>query len=425
MKVNRFHATCLALLLLSGASAAMADDALEQAVQAQYDAHLEALFKHFHRNPELSNMENRTAARLAEELREAGFQVTEGVGGTGIVALLDNGPGPLVMLRADMDGLPVKEKTGLPYASEATQVNRDGERVPVMHACGHDVHITSMVGTARIMAATRERWSGTLMLIGQPAEERIIGARQMMEDDLWERFGTPDYALAFHVSSGVPTGKIVAAMGAAYSGADSVDIYVPGVGAHGAAPHTGIDPVVLGSQIVLGLQTVVSRNVPVSEPAVVSVTQIHGGTADNVIPEQVDLVGTIRTFHPDVRALAARRVREIAESTAHTFGCTAEVDVSPGYPVLVNDPAETERSLAAARRLGFEPEQLVTVAPQGGGEDFSYFCEKVPGCFAYLGARDEAHDCMYPHHHPRFNVDESMLCWGAGLHAQVALDAGT
>ncbi|MDH3903340.1 MAG: M20/M25/M40 family metallo-hydrolase, partial [Xanthomonadales bacterium] len=192
---------------------ARADD-LSNAVEADYDQHLEALFDYFHRNPELSSMEIKTAARLADELRAAGFEVTEEVGGTGVVAMMKNGPGPLVMMRADMDGLPVPEKSGLPYASTATQIDWDGNEVPVMHACGHDVHITSLVGTARFMAANRDTWSGTLMLIGQPAEERVGGAKSMMKDKLWERFGKPDYALAFHVSSGVPTGKLVAVVGA-------------------------------------------------------------------------------------------------------------------------------------------------------------------------------------------------------------------
>jgi len=179
--------------------AAVADE-LSEAVEKDYQQHLGALFDYFHRNPELSSMEVKTAARLAEELRTAGFEVTEGVGGTGVVAIMKNGPGPLVMMRADMDGLPVPEKSGLPYASVATQVDWDGNEVPVMHACGHDVHMTSLVGTARVMAASKDTWSGTLMLIGQPAEERVGGAKSMMADGIWERFGQPDYAMAFHVA---------------------------------------------------------------------------------------------------------------------------------------------------------------------------------------------------------------------------------
>ncbi|MEQ8516826.1 MAG: M20/M25/M40 family metallo-hydrolase [Chromatocurvus sp.] len=200
----------LLLLLLCIVPARSAD--LSDAVQRDYDEHLGALFEHFHRNPELSYRENATAARIAEELRGVGFEVTEGVGETGVVAIMENGDGPLVMMRADMDGLPVEEKSGLPYASAATQVDRNGVEQPVMHACGHDVHITGLVGTARQMAARRDEWSGTLMLIGQPAEEVITGARTMMEDRLWERFGQPDHAMAFHVAAAIPTGKLSAVL---------------------------------------------------------------------------------------------------------------------------------------------------------------------------------------------------------------------
>ncbi|MEM6545970.1 MAG: amidohydrolase, partial [Pseudomonadota bacterium] len=265
MKLSRSPLrSCLAIVIGFLASQIVSVNAsntadLHTAVAEDYAEHLGALFVHFHENPELSFQETETARRLAKELRSVGFEVTEGVGGTGIVALLENGPGPLVMMRADMDGLPVEEKSGLPYASKAKQIDPSGNEVFVMHACGHDVHITSLVGTARQMSARRAEWGGTLMLIGQPAEERIAGARAMMEDDLWERFGKPDMAMAFHVSSGVPTGKLGAAVGAQFSGADTVDIIVHGVGAHGASPHTGVDPVVLGSQIVLALQTLVSR----------------------------------------------------------------------------------------------------------------------------------------------------------------------
>ena len=226
-------------------------------VEAVYDSKLKELFLYFHQNPELSTMEHSTSARLADELTALGYTVTRNVGGTGIVALLENGEGPLVMFRADMDGLPVEEKSGLAYASRAKQVDPNGNEVFVMHACGHDVHITSLVGTAQLMAEKRDQWQGTLMLIGQPAEERVLGAAAMRADNLWQRFGQPDYAMAFHVTSAMPTGMIGASTDSPYSGADTVDIYITGVGAHGASPHRGVDPIVLGSQIVMGLQTVV------------------------------------------------------------------------------------------------------------------------------------------------------------------------
>ena len=251
---------CL-LAVLIGFPAAAAE--LGDAVMTDYNEHLAGLFDHFHRNPELSTIENETARRMAMELSLAGFDVTEGVGGTGVVAMLENGEGPLVMMRADMDGLPVEEKSGLENASRARQVDPiTGNEVFVMHACGHDVHITSLVGTARYMAANRDQWAGTLMLVVQPAEERVLGARAMRDDGIWERFGTPDYALAFHVSAGDPLGTITVEEDDAYAGADTVDIIVHGIGAHGASPHSGKDPVLIGSQIVVALQTLPEDKLP-------------------------------------------------------------------------------------------------------------------------------------------------------------------
>jgi hippurate hydrolase len=268
---------------------------LSDSVKQDYDAYLADLWDHFHRNPELSLVEFKTAERMAAELRAAGFDVTEGVGGTGIVAMMSNGDGPLVMMRADMDGLPVEEKSGLPNASKATQEDPiTGNVVPVMHACGHDVHITALVGTARHMAARKDEWSGTLMLIVQPAEERVIGARHMRDDNIWERFGTPDYALAFHVGAGAPAGKIDAPEGAAYAGADTVDIIVHGVGAHGASPHRGKDPILIGSQIVVALQTLVARELAPHSPGVVTVGSFHSGTKHNIISDRAHLQLTVR-----------------------------------------------------------------------------------------------------------------------------------
>ena len=253
-------------------------------------------------NPELSFVEVKTAARLAKEFRDAGFEVTEGVGRTGVVAIMENGDGPLVMMRADMDGLPVMELADLPYASTVTQVNDDGQEFPVMHACGHDVHITSLVGTARRMAAELDSWSGTLMLIGQPAEEwKISGAQAMHQDRLWERFGQPDYALAFHVAADIEAGKLHVAESAAYSGVDSVDIIVSGIGAHGASPHRGKDPVLIGAQIVVALQQLVSRELSPREPGVVTVGVFRAGNKRNVIGEEAVLELTVRSDTQETR----------------------------------------------------------------------------------------------------------------------------
>lgn len=271
-----------------------AADELDDRIDALYEQELRDLFLWLHQNPELSHMEHKTSQRLASELESLGYAVHTGVGGTGIVALLENGEGPLVMFRADMDGLPVEEKSGLPYASKAKQVDWDGNEVFVMHACGHDVHVTSLVGTARIMAERRDQWQGTLMLIGQPAEERVGGARLMREDNIWERFGQPDYAMALHVTSSVPTGMLIADP-APYSGADTVDILIKGVGAHGASPHSGVDPVLLGSQIVVALQSVVSRSLPPRRPGVITVGSFHSGTKHNIISDAAKLQITVRS----------------------------------------------------------------------------------------------------------------------------------
>jgi amidohydrolase len=302
MKHAMLTTAALALALAAGTPALAQDADLRAAVKADYDANLATLFDWFHRHPELSGLEIQTSARLARELTALGYEVTTGVGGTGVVAVLKNGDGPTVMIRADMDGLPLQERSGLANASTARQVDADGVEKPVMHACGHDVHITALVGTARQMAARKANWSGTLVLIGQPAEERIFGARAMMQDGLYTRFPKPDYALAFHVSADTPTGKIEAPLDITASSSDSVDIAVRGVGAHGASPHMGVDPVLVASQIVVSLQTLRSREVNPLEGAVVTVGSIHGGIKHNIIPEQVDLQLTVRADSPEVRA---------------------------------------------------------------------------------------------------------------------------
>ena len=253
-------------LTLSAANAHDTDSSLKADIAADYDKNLKSLFTHFHKNPELSFRETETAKRLASEIEVLGYDVTTGVGQTGVVAVLENGNGPTVMIRADMDGLPVKEDTGLSYASTAKQVGIDDKENYVMHACGHDVHITSLIGTARQMAARKDQWSGTLVLIGQPAEEIISGANEMIKDGLFTKFPKPDYAMAFHVAAQLPTGKIVVSEGLSYSSSDSVDITVHGIGAHGASPHKGVDPVLVASQIVVSLQSVVSRSIAPLQP---------------------------------------------------------------------------------------------------------------------------------------------------------------
>ena len=409
-----------AALAAFAATPALADSAeVADAVATDYDSHLEDLFVHFHQNPELSFLETDTAKRMAAELRAAGLTVTENVGGTGVVGMLENGDGPLIMLRADMDGLPVEERSGLEYASTATQVGQDGETYPVMHACGHDVHITSMVGTARRLMAMKDDWSGTLMFVVQPAEERVGGAKAMLEDGLYDRFGTPDYALAFHVASILPTGVISAAEGIQYSSADSVDIMVPGVGAHGASPHMGRDPVYIASQIVTALQSIVSREIEPLSPAVITVGAFQAGTKHNIISERADLQLTVRANDEDTRAQLLAAIERVAVGIGKAHGLPDElpvkVTVSEGTPVTYNDP-ELARRLNGVMRTTFGEAGFQPFEQRGmGAEDFSYFVAEdlgVPGYyFAVGGTPPEAFEAdanggpaVPSHHSPLFKI---------------------
>ena len=388
---------------------------LRQAIAADYEATLEELFIHFHENPELSFREFATAERLASELRALGYEVTEGVGGTGIVALLENGAGPTVMLRADMDGLPVEEQSGLPYASSLRQVDIAGIEQPVMHACGHDVHMTALIGTARQMAARADEWSGTLILIGQPAEERISGARAMLADGLYTRFPKPDYALAFHVSSLHPAGKITVPLGIAYSSSDSVDMVVHGVGAHGAYPHKGIDPVLVAAQIVVTLQSVVSRTINPLEPGVITVGAIHGGTKHNIIGERVDMQLTVRSDSPATRELLLDSIDRVADGVARSLGVPddrlPEVhrSATETTPPTIND-AETAEIVRAAFLEHFGTEIVVDRPRDGmGAEDFAYFItpeQGVKGVYFGVGGTPEGEVATAPSHHsPLFKIE--------------------
>ncbi len=397
------------------------DNSLASSIEADYRDRLGALFTHFHRNPELSFTEFKTAKRLAEELRQSGFEVTEGVGGTGLVAIMKNGPGPLVMMRADMDGLPVQEKSGLSYASNATQIDPiTNTEVPVMHSCGHDVHITSLAGTAKQMSERRDQWSGTLMLLGQPAEERIRGAKAMMDDNLWQRFGQPDYALAFHVGAGFPAGMINVQEGSPFAGSDSVDIIVHGIGAHGASPHAGKDPILLGSQIVVALQTLVSRELPPREPGVVTVGSFHGGTKHNIISDQARLQLTVRNTNLETRDTLLKGIKRIAENLGRAAGLPEELLPEVIYsksstPPTVND-APLVRRLKAVWQQGIGEDQVMSVGSQGmGAEDFPYFTTEpaIPSVYFTVGgtspeqfkAAAEGGPAIASHHSPLFKID--------------------
>ncbi|MCH8159776.1 MAG: amidohydrolase, partial [Proteobacteria bacterium] len=370
------HFFCLVATLFT--IPALAGD-IGDAVKKDYDEYLAELFDHFHRSPELSTIETETARRMAMELSLAGFEVTEGVGGTGVVAILKNGEGPLVMMRADMDGLPIEEKSGLANASRATQQDPiTGNTVFTMHACGHDVHITSLVGTARYMVARKDEWHGTLMLVVQPAEERVLGARAMREDDIWGRFGIPDYALAFHVSSNNVAGVINVSEGSPYAGADTVDIIIHGVGAHGAHPHRGKDPIVLGSQIVLALQTLVARELSPRDPGVVTVGSFHSGTKHNIISDRAHLQLTVRNTSAETRKILLDGIKRIAENMGRVAGLAEdmlpEVIVSKeSVPPTINNAALARRLKQAwAAKLG--DDAVVDIPTKGmGAEDFPFF----------------------------------------------------
>lgn len=405
---------CFALL----ASQVQAD--LREDIERDYKKHLSPLFEHFHKHPELSHLELKTAKRLAKELRDAGFEVTEGVGKTGVVAMMKNGDGPLVMMRADMDGLPVQEKSGLPYASTDKQKDWDGNLVPVMHACGHDVHITSLVGTARQMAARKKEWSGTLMLVGQPAEERVGGAKGMMEDGIWKRFGQPDYAMALHVSSEIEAGKLVAVEGSPYSGVDSLDIIVPGIGAHGASPHRGKDPVVIASQIVLALQTIVSREIAPKEPAVITVGSFHAGTKHNIISDEARLQVTVRNDSWETREYLMAAIERVAVNVGRAAGLPEDnlpkviISDEPTPPTVNNIPLTQRLKAVWAKTLGediFDPNYRRLGM---GAEDFPFFTTEpyIPSVYFQVGGtpkadfeREKAGGEPVPSHHsPLFKI---------------------
>ena len=402
------------IALALNAPAQAQDRALHEAVAADYRANLAALFDHFHQNPELSGREVNTSARMAQELRALGYEVTTGVGGTGVVAILRNGAGPTVMLRADMDALPLEERSGVPNPSHVRQTDMAGVEQPVMHACGHDVHITAMVGTARQLAARRARWHGTLILIVQPAEETVSGARAMLADGLYTRFPKPDYAVAFHVMAQLEAGRIDIADTNVASSSDMVTIQVRGVGTHGAFPHLGIDPVLIASQIVVSLQSMVGRTISPLQPAVISVGSIHGGVKSNIIPEEVNLALTVRADTPQVRQQLLDGIDRVARGTAIAMGVPENRlpivtrSATETTPATINDPATARRVRAAiSGQLGADP--VVQQPRQGmGAEDFAYFVTPesgVKGVYFNVGGTPRDQVATAPgHHSPLFRI---------------------
>ena len=379
MRILLAGVAALALSAVGAVSAAAqtADPAIQAEIKKDMPS-LMAIYADLHANPELSFMEVRSAGIMAAEARKLGFKVTEKVGGTGIVAVMENGPGPVVLLRADMDGLPVIEQTGLPGASKVRVTTKEGVETGVMHACGHDTHMTAWVGVARRMAANKDKWSGTLVMIGQPAEERGAGARMMLEDGLYTRFPKPQYALAFHDAAQFPAGQIGYTPGYALANVDSVDILVKGVGGHGAYPQTTKDPIVLASRIVGALQTLVSREISPLDSAVVTVGSFHAGAKHNIISDEAKLQLTVRSYSDEVRNHLLDGIARIAKGEAIAAGMpddkmpVVSVQKDEYTPATFNTVDFTE-DMAAFLKTQFGEARVTKMPPVMGGEDFSRY----------------------------------------------------
>ena len=364
-------------------------------------ASLLSTYKALHAAPELSHREEKTSAFVAGELRKLGFTVTERIGkyqnapwtGYGVVGVLKNGPGPTVLVRTELDALPVEEKTGVPYSSQVKTKNDAGVEVSVMHACGHDIHMTSFLGTAKLLTELKSQWSGTLVMLGQPAEETGDGANAMLRDDLYTRIPKPDFAIALHDKPELETGKVGYTPGYAMASATSIDIKIRGVGGHGSAPENTKDPIVTAAQVVMALQTIVSRENSPLDPAVVTVGSIHGGTRYNIIPDEVNLQLTVRTYKPEVRQRILTSIERIVKGVALTMAIPEDraptVKVSEGTGSTYNDPQLLER-LAVAFKQALGEDNVVKVPPIMASEDFGYFSldQKIPTTIFWLGASD-------------------------------------
>jgi hippurate hydrolase len=349
-----------------------------------------ALYLDIHQNPELSGHEIQTAAKLAGRLRGLRYAVTENVGGTGVVAILKNGAGPTVMLRTELDALPVEEKTGLPYASRVRTKDDAGHDVGVMHACGHDLHMASLFGTAAIMAGSKSTWHGTLILIGQPAEETIGGAKKMIDDGLFTRFPKPDVAVALHVGNSLPAGKVGVGPGYRLSNADSIRITIYGKGGHGSQPNSTIDPIVIAARTIVALQTIVSREVKPGEVAVVTVGYIQAGTKNNIIPDQAELGITVRSYKPEVRKQVLSAIDRIAKAEASAAGAVREpkIELYEATDAVYNDPA-LEQRMEPVLVSALGKDNVVTEEPAMASEDFSFFtAQGIPSFYFSLGGAD-------------------------------------
>ncbi|MGA8431831.1 MAG: amidohydrolase [Candidatus Sulfotelmatobacter sp.] len=418
-----FFIVCLAISAC--AQTATSSKEIESAYPAAH-----ALYLDLHQNPELSSHETQTAAKLATRLRALGYDVMEHVGGTGVVAILKNGAGPTVMLRTELDALPVEEKTGLPYASTVHAKDDAGHDVPVMHACGHDLHMASLVGTATIMAHSKDTWHGTLMLIGQPAEETISGAKAMIDDGLFKRFPKPDVGVALHVGNALPAGQVGITPGIYNTNADSLRITIYGKGGHGSAPHTAIDPIVIAARTILALQTITSREVKPGEMAVITVGYIQAGTKNNIIPDHAELGLTVRTYKADVRKQVLAAIARIVKAEAEGGGAPKEplIEHYESTDSVYNDPALAQR-LRGPLEAALGKDNVITEEPITPSEDYAYFIEQgVPSLYFSLGGADPAKfadsrktGIMLPSNHSPFFAPDVDPALHAGIAAEVAV----
>ena len=378
-------------------SAQESQGTIQKEIEYEYPS-LEILYRDLHSHPELSFREQKTSIRLESELRDIGFEVSSYIGGYGIVGILRNGNGPIVLIRTDMDALPVKEQTGLPYASIIRTKDEHWREVGVMHACGHDVHMTVFIGTARVLTRLKDRWQGTIIMIGQPAEEKGAGARAMLADGLFKRFPIPDYCLALHVDANLPAGKVGYCKGYAMANVDSVDIIIHGISGHGALPHTTKDPVIIAAQVILALQTIVSREINPAEPAVITVGSIHSGTKHNIISDEAHLQITVRSYSEKVRDQLLKSIKRITRGIAQAAGIEEnkmpEVKIKDKYtPSLYNDPILTERLVKTFETV-LGKNNVISSKPAMIGEDFAHYGRtnpKIPICMYFLGSVKQKH----------------------------------
>ncbi|PCE64012.1 M20 family metallopeptidase [Sediminicola luteus] len=404
---------------------AMAQSKLSKDVEAVADKVVEWR-RYFHQHPELSNREFKTAEKIAEHLKSLGMEVQTGIAKTGVVGILKgNKPGKVVALRADIDGLPVVERNDLPFKSEAKGTFR-GKEVGVMHACGHDTHIAILMGTAEVLSKNKDKIRGTVKFIFQPAEEGAPpgeegGAKVMVEEGVLEN-PKVDAIFGLHINSATPVGTIGYKPGGAMAAVNSFEIHVKGKQSHGSQPWSGVDPILISAKIIDGLQTIISREANLTnEAAVITIGKITAGVRSNIIPESAEMIGTLRTLDNDMRSMIQRRMKEMVEGLAKTYGGSAEIVFDPGYPITYNDPDLVSQMLPSLQKVAGNDNVFLRKATTGA-EDFSFFQEKVPGFYFFLGGMTPGNTTPFPHHTPDFFIDDSGLTLGVHAFTEMTLD---